>query len=155
MARIVTVDRPWFSNISETQGCSTGLSLSSTPALVEDSWHEARRGWVSGPRHVCFRLLRWDHRYRYPRSTHHNHRGANDNSGTDHHRHINHNHRGANDDSGTDHHRRTHHNCDTDHPRRTHHNCDTNHHRSNLRYNLWSDHSPGDPRQCDCRLRLV
>ena len=77
---------------------------------MEDSRHEARRSWITGPQHVCFRLLRWDHGYRYPRSTHHNHRGANDNSGTDHHRHINHNHRGANDDSGTDHHHHINHN---------------------------------------------
>ena len=94
---------------------------------MEDSRHEARRSWVPGPQHVCFRLLRWSHGYRCPRGARRNRgdthydsatgrRRTHNDCGTNHHRSGNH-------DSGTNHHSRPDHHCCADH------HCSADNHR--------------------------
>ena len=139
---------------------------------MTDSNHEARRSWVPGPQHVCFRLLRWGHRYLCPRGARHNRGDTHYDSATVRRRTHNdcgaNHHRSGHHDSGTNHHRCPHYNCGNDHHRGTHHyhrganddrythhhrclhyNCGNNHHDDSSNHNRWS------PRWRCRRLRLV
>ena len=140
------------------------LSLSSTPALVEDSRHEARRSWVTGPQHVCFRLLRWGHGYRCPRGARHNQGDTHYDSATGRRRTHNdcgaNHHRSGNHDSGTNHHSRPDHHRDTNnyfsglnnHRRADALCCTNNDHLAN-QYRIFLIGAA--PKQCDCWMWIV
>ena len=128
MAQIVTVGRPWFSNIAETQGRSTGLSLRDTPALMEDSDHEARHNSVICPNCVRLGLFR---RTRH-RCTSHNNQ----------HHHGTNRHCSGNDYFNTNDHGSTNHHCSGNDDFHNHYDCGPNYDFNN-HYDCGSDHDSG------------
>ena len=141
MAQIVTVGRPWFSNIAETQGVLDGiLPLSSTPALVEDSRHEARHNSVICPN--CVRLClfrRTRHRCTSHNNQHHHgtnrHCSGNDYFNTNDHGSTNH-HCSGNDDF------HNHYDCGPNDDFNNHYDCGPNYDFNN-HYDCGSDHDSG------------
>ena len=115
MTQIVTVNRPWFSNIAETQGCSTGLSLPITPALVGDFKREAWDDSIICPNRVRLCLFR---RTRHSCTSHNNqHHGSTNHHCSGTHDFNNHYDCGPNDHGSTNHH------CPGTHDFNNHCNC--------------------------------